>query len=78
MKTLPSNHSELQSHTVLANRPVTRQMVYKRTLELASLAGRAAHQIKQVDYERAKRELTGESDFGKQQAILDYGERCQS
>lgn len=74
MKTFHSNHSELQSDTVLLGRSVTRQMVYKRTLELASLAGRTSRQIKQMDYERAKRELTGESDFDKQQAMLDYNE----
>ncbi len=32
------------------------QRVSDRTLELAKLAGRAAHQIKQSDYEQAKRE----------------------
>lgn len=40
-------------------------------MELALLAGRSAHQIKQVDYERAKFELTGESDFDRQQAVLE-------
>ncbi len=62
------------SGTVLLIRPVTREMVYARTVELASLAGRSSHQIKQMDYERAKRELTGESDFDKQQAMLDFNE----
>ncbi len=33
------------------------QRVSKRTVELAKLAGRAAHQIKQADYEQAKREI---------------------
>ncbi len=74
MKTFHSEQSELQSHTALLVRPVTRQMVYTRTLELASLAGRTSRQIKQMDYERAKRELTGESDFDKQQAVLDFSE----
>ena len=46
-------------------------MVYARTLELAAVAGREPHQIKQVDYERAKRELTGESDYDRQQAMLE-------
>ena len=55
-------------------RPVTRQMVYARTIELASLAGRASYEIKQFDYEQAKRELTGESDFDKQQAVFDFNE----
>lgn len=51
--------------------PVTRELLYARTMELALLAGRSAHQIKQVDYERAKLELTGESDFDRQQAVLE-------
>jgi len=55
-------------------RPVTREMVYARTIELASLAGRASHEIKQFDYEQAKRDLTGESDFDKQQAAFDFNE----
>ena len=55
----------------LSNRLVTRDMLHARTLELASLAGRSAHQIKQTDYERAKRELTGETDFDRQQAKLE-------
>ena len=40
---------------------VTRQMVHDRTQELALIDGRNPHQILQVDYERAKREITGES-----------------
>lgn len=51
---------------------VTRQMVHERTLELALTAGRNSHQIRQADYEQAKRELTGESDFDRQQQILDF------
>ena len=56
------------------NLPVTRQMVYARTIELACLAGRSSHEIRQFDYEQAKRELTGESDSDKQQAIFDFNE----
>jgi hypothetical protein len=62
------------SSTLSRISPVTREMVYARTTELASLAGRSSLQIKQMDYERAKRELTGESDFDKQQALLDLHE----
>lgn len=50
---------------------VTRSMVYARTTALASIAGRPSHAIRQSDYERAKRELTGESDFNRQEEILD-------
>jgi hypothetical protein len=49
----------------------TREMARSRTLELAALDGREAHQIRQADYEQAKRELTGESDLDRQQAMLD-------
>jgi hypothetical protein len=58
------------------NKSVTREMVYARTIELASLAGRAPYEIRQFDYEQAKRELTGESDFDKQQAVFDFNEYC--
>lgn len=49
----------------------TREMVRHRTIELASLAGRGPLEIKQCDYERAKREVTGETDFDRQQEILN-------
>lgn len=49
---------------------VTPHMVQARTLELAINAGRRSHEIKQSDYERAKRELTGETDSARQQAVL--------
>jgi hypothetical protein len=68
IQTRPGNGS------VTVTRSVTRQMVHDRTIELAVLAGRNSHQIRQVDYERAKRELTGESDFDRQQQILDFPE----
>ncbi len=48
----------------------TREMVHARTSELATLAGRRPYEIIQRDYEQAKRELTGERDFDKQEAIL--------
>jgi len=51
-------------------------MVYARTIELAALAGRTSYEIRQYDYEQAKRELTGESDFDKQQAVFDFNEYC--
>lgn len=49
----------------------TREMAYQRTVELALLAGRKAHQIRQSDYEQAKRELTGETDSERQQASFN-------
>ena len=49
---------------------VTQDMVQSRTMELAIQAGRRSHEIKQCDYERAKRELTGEADLARQRAVL--------
>ena len=63
--------NESEREAAVPTRPVTREMVYGRTLELASLAGRNSLQIKQVDYEQAKREITGESNFDRQQSKLD-------
>jgi hypothetical protein len=51
--------------------PVTREMVHLRARELALIAGRVPPHVSQVDYEKAKRELTGESDTDRQDAILD-------
>lgn len=50
---------------------VTRDMVYARTRELALLAGRIPPQVSQIDYEQARRELTGESNIDRQNAVLD-------
>jgi len=49
---------------------VTPEMVRARTVELANIAGRSSIEIRQRDYERAKRELTGETDFDRQHAVL--------
>lgn len=51
-------------------RCVTPEMVRSRTVELAINAGRHSLEISQRDYEQAKRELTGETDFERQQAML--------
>lgn len=53
--------------------PVTPRMVRSRTVELAISAGRSPIEIKQSDYEQAKRELTGETDFERQLAVLHPG-----
>lgn len=50
---------------------VTREMVQARARELASLAGHTPPQVRQTDYEQAKRELTGESDMDRQDAVLE-------
>lgn len=50
---------------------VTREMAQARARELASLASRTPTHVRQTDYEQAKRELTGESDVDRQDAVLD-------
>lgn len=51
--------------------PATREMVHRRTHEMAVSAGRSRTQITHSDYLRARRELTGESDFSRQDSVLD-------
>ena len=50
---------------------VNRVMVNRRAHEIALNAGRRSPQVTQPDYEQAKRELTGESDSDRQDALLD-------
>jgi hypothetical protein len=50
---------------------VTAEMVEARARELAVIAGRVPPQPSQVDYEQAKRELTGEPDMGAQEGALE-------
>jgi hypothetical protein len=51
--------------------PVTREMVHARTRELALIAGRVPPHVTRADYDQAKRELTGESDMDRQEAMLE-------
>lgn len=51
--------------------PVSRKMVHQRASELALINGRTPPEVLQADYEQAKRELTGESDLDRQDAMLD-------
>jgi hypothetical protein len=53
------------------SRMVTREMIYARTRSLAQAAGRAPQNIRQTDYQQARRELTGLSDLSQQEAMLD-------
>jgi hypothetical protein len=50
---------------------VTPEMVEARARELALIAGRVPPQPSQVDYEQAKRELTGEPDMAVQEGALE-------
>jgi hypothetical protein len=53
--------------------PATREMVQARTRELAVRAGRDSLAVTQSDYEKARHELTGESEMTRQEAVLDAG-----
>jgi len=70
MKTNPLNKGVLTQNFAGIG-PVTRAMVQARARELAVIAGRAPPYVTQVDYQQARRELTGESDMDRQDAILD-------
>jgi len=47
-----------------------RKTVCRRTNEIAYLDGRGPHEIRQSDYERAKLEITGETERARQLEIL--------
>ena len=50
---------------------VTRKMVRERALELAAINARSAQEVSKSDWEQAKRELTGDSDAGQNEAALE-------
>lgn len=56
--------------TTARSRRVTREMIAARTRELALRAGRIPPYVVQTDYEQAKRELTGETDVDRQEALI--------
>jgi len=56
--------------SALINR-VTLEMVRTRTDELARRDGREPTEVTHRDYARAKQELTGESEFDRQEARMD-------
>jgi methyl coenzyme M reductase gamma subunit len=66
----PNQHDMRTSKFEVIFPLVTHQMLRFRTVELAINAGRRSIEIRQRDYEQAKRELTGETDFERQQAVL--------
>ena len=57
--------------TTVRSRRVTREMISARTRELALRAGRIPPYVAQTDYEQAKRELTGETDADRQDALIN-------
>ena len=66
----PLNKSALPKKPAGAG-AVTREGLRARARALAVIAGRVPPQVSQLDYEQAKRELTGESEGDRQDAILD-------
>jgi hypothetical protein len=50
---------------------VTHKMVRERAIELAVINGRPAQDVSKTDWERAKRELTGEPEIDPKEAILE-------
>jgi hypothetical protein len=50
---------------------VTNEMVEVRAQELAIIAGRVPPEPSKIDYEQAKRELTGEAEIDPQEAALE-------
>jgi hypothetical protein len=67
----PPNRPKTQPAKSLQNGRISRGKVYERATELAQLAGHPYPHVSQSAYEQAKRELTGESDPDRQQAVLD-------
>ena len=51
--------------------PVSREKVRARARALALIAGHTPPHVSQADYEQAKRELTSESDWERQEAALE-------
>lgn len=70
---MPTTPAMIQPHESPGSQspPVTRERVHARTRELAIQNGRQAHQVTRSDYERAKREVTGEREPYRQDGLLD-------
>ena len=66
-----SFNGDLGNKSIAVPKPVSRAMVHTHTRELALIAGRTPANVTQADYEQARREVTGESDTDRQDAILD-------
>jgi hypothetical protein len=70
MKTDPSQEAALIINSTGIG-TVTRKMVRERATELALINGRSAQDVSAVDWEQAKRELTGEPDIDPKEALLE-------
>ena len=67
----PSLSKEVLNKNLQGIGPLTREKVRVRARSLALLDGRPPSAVSQIDYEQAKRELTGLSGLTQQEAMLD-------
>jgi hypothetical protein len=70
MHTDPQNDGAIIIHSTGVG-TVTRQMVRERATELALINGRSAQDVSAIDWEQAKRELTGQPDLDPKEALLE-------
>ena len=70
MKTNPLKEGVLTENSAGLG-TVTRNMVRERAVELAIINGRSAQEVSKSDWEQAKRVLTGDSDMGPNEAVLE-------
>ena len=76
MKTNPLKEGELTENSVGIG-TVTRKMVRERAVELAVINGRAETDVLKSDWDRAKRELTGEPEIDPKEAALESSAESQ-
>jgi hypothetical protein len=77
MDTNPLNKGVITENSIGIG-TVTRKMVRERARELALIEGRVPPQVLQVDYEQAKRELTGGADLDPQEAVSESAPESES
>jgi hypothetical protein len=70
MKTNPLKQGLLTEHSAGIG-TVTRKMVRERAIELATINGRSSQEVSKVDWDQAKRELTGELDIDPKEELLE-------
>ena len=70
MKTNPLKDGNISENSAGLG-TVTRKMLRKRAAELAVINGRSAQEVSTSDQEQAKRELTGDSDPGSNEAAIE-------
>ena len=70
MKTNPLKEGNISGNSAGIG-TVTRKLVRERAVELAVINGRSAHETSKSDWEQAQRELTGDSDTGPNEEVLE-------